>query len=315
MDRFSEMETFVRVIEAGGFTEAARRAGVSKSAVSKQISSLEQRLGARLLDRTTRRVNPTEIGLAYYDRATRVLAEADEADQLALSLQDAPRGELRVSAPQSFGVLRLGPMVADFLREHAEVTVHMALDDRFVELIAEGFDIAIRIGALEDSSLKARKIGEAQTMMVASPGYLETRGAPSAIEDLAEHTLLHYSYLASGRSWKLMAPNGSEKTVRVGGALTVNNGSALLTAAERDLGIAFLPDFIVEDSVAAGRVRQILPDATPDPIGIWAVTPPGRFVQPKVRAFVDFIAEALKQDRSARSSEAMKEDALKTAAE
>ena len=302
MDRFSEMEMFVRVIEAGGFTEAARRAGVSKSAVSKQISALEQRLGARLLNRTTRRVNPTEIGLAYYDRAARILADAEEADAIAATLQGAPRGELRVSAPQSFGTLKIAPAVADFIDEHDEIRVHMTLDDRFVELIAEGYDVAIRIGTLEDSSLKAQKIGEMRLRLIASPAYLQRRGEPASVDDLSHHDLLHYSYLASGRSWRLSAGSG-ERQIRAQGPLTVNNGSALLTAAERGLGVSLSPDFICEESLAEGRVREILPDAAPEPLGVWAVTPPGRFTQPKVRAFIDFLADRLKRERSLDAAE------------
>ncbi len=294
MDRFSEMEMFVRVVEAGGFTEAARRAGVSKSAVSKQISSLETRLGARLLNRTTRRVTPTEIGFAYYDRATRVLAEASEADAIAASLQGAPRGELRISAPHTFGVKKLGPTVARFLARHSEVRIHLSLEDRFVELVAEGYDLAIRIGNLEDSSLKARKIGEAQTRLIASPDYLNRRGRPETVEELLDHDLLHYSYLASGRSWKLMQ-GGTERQVRAGGPLTVNSGEALLCAAEEGLGVALTPEFIFDESLAAGRVEIVMPDVAPEPIGIYAVTPPGRYTQPKVRAFVDFLAADMKR--------------------
>lgn len=295
MDRFSEMEMFVRVVEAGGFTEAARRSGVSKSAVSKQISSLEERLGARLFNRTTRRVSPTEIGLAYYDRAARILADTEEADAIAATLQGAPRGELRVSAPLSFGVARLAPIVADFLNAHQEVAIHMDLSDRIVELISEGFDLAIRIGELEDSTLRARKLAEAKVRLIASPDYLRAHGEPKTIDDLAQHTLLHYSYQASGRSWRLRGPNGAEKTIRTGGRLTVNNGAALVCAAERGVGICLAPDFIADESLGAGRVVAIMPEATPDPIGVWAVTPPGRFTQPKVRVFIDFVAEALRQ--------------------
>lgn len=308
MDRFSEMEMFARVVEAGGFTEAARRCGVSKSAVSKQISSLEQRLGARLLNRTTRRVSPTEIGLAYYDRAVRILSDTEEADAIAATLQGAPRGELRISAPQSFGQLQLAPLVADFLSEHSEVTIHMDLDDRFVELISEGFDLAIRVGALEDSTLMARKLAEARVHLVASPEYLRRHGEPRSIEELSQHPLLHYSYLASGRSWRLTGPNGAEKTLRAGGSLTANSGVALLAGVERGLGVAMLPDFIVARSLSEGKVTAILPEARPDPVGVFAVTPPGRFTQPKVRAFVDFLAVALRE----RCSE---EKRLRTAAE
>ena len=296
MDRFSEMEMFVRVVEAGGFTEAARRASVSKSAVSKQISALEQRLGARLLNRTTRRVSPTEIGLAYYDRATRVLAEAAEADAVAATMQGAPRGELRVSAPHSFGLSRLSAMVAEFVKRHEEMKVHITLGDRFVELISEGYDLAIRIGHLEDSSLKARKIGETRLMLIASDAYLAERGDPQSIDDLTDHELLHYSYLASGRTWRLFTPTGQERQIRAGGRLTVNNGGALLAAAEQGLGVALSPDFVCTDALRAGTVREILPGAGGEPLGIWAVTPPGRYTQPKVRAFVDFLAAGLKED-------------------
>ncbi len=300
MDRFTEMEIFVRVVEVGGFTEAARRLGISKSSVSKQISSLENRLGARLLDRTTRRVSPTEIGLAYFDRATRVLAEAAEADAIAATLQGSPRGELRISAPHSFGLAALSRIVADFLVEHPEVQVQMSLDDRYVELISEGFDLAIRVGrSLDDSTLKARKISDSKVHLIASPSYLERHGEPGTLEDLERQaSMLHYSYLASGRLWNLKAPNGTERQVRAGGRMTVNSGHALLAAAEAGLGVAMLPDFIAGPSIAAGHVKVILPDVTPEPVGVWAVTPPGRFMQPKVRAFIDYVAQRLPQWRA-----------------
>ncbi|MCI4663505.1 MAG: LysR family transcriptional regulator [Neomegalonema sp.] len=300
MDRFSEMEAFVRVVEAGGFTEAARRAGVSKSAISKQVSSLEQRLGARLLDRTTRRVSPTEIGLAYYDRATRALAEAEEADAAAMAMQGDPRGELRLTAPQSFGRRILTPIVAEFLETHPQVRINMTLDDRFVELVSEGYDLAIRVGVLEDSVLKARRLGETKMILVASSEYLAKSGAPTRVEDLNDHALLHYSYLASGRSWRLAGSNGAERVVRAGGPLAVNNGEALLVAAEKGLGIAYLPEFIIEDSLSAGRVQALLPESRQPALGVWAVTPPGPFTQPKVRAFIDFAAKRLKASSAGR---------------
>ncbi|MCI4661703.1 MAG: LysR family transcriptional regulator [Neomegalonema sp.] len=295
MDRFSEMEMFVRVVEAGGFTEAARRLNVSKSAVSKQIAALEQRLGARLLDRTTRRVSPTEIGLAYFDKASHVLAEVEEADAMAASLQDEPRGELRVSGPHSFGISRLSKMVANYALRHPQVQISLSLDDRFVELIAEGFDIAIRIGQMQDSTLKARKLGETQLLLVASPAYLQARGHPDRVEALSTHELLHYSNLASGQNWRLRAENGEEKLVRAGGRLSVNNGNALLAAVEQGVGIALLPDFIYGASLSQGRVEAVLPQATREPLGIWAVTPPGRFTPPKVRSFIDFLSNEMRR--------------------
>ncbi len=172
MDRLTEMEAFATVVDQGGFTDAAKKMGISKSAVSKHVSSLEARLGARLLNRTTRRVSPTEIGLAYYDRARRVLNDAGEADALVTSMQSAPSGLLRISVATDFGVNHLSPVLGEFLQEFSGITVNMVLNNRYVELISEGFDMAIRIGELEDSTLRARKLSETTKRMIGEPGLL-----------------------------------------------------------------------------------------------------------------------------------------------
>jgi DNA-binding transcriptional LysR family regulator len=297
MDRLTEIEAFVRVVDLGGFTDAARKMGVSKSAVSKHVAALEDRLGARLLNRTTRRVNPTEIGLAYYDRAIRVLSEATEADEMVTAMQETPRGELRISAPTSFGIRSLAPAVADFLRKYEDISVHMVFDDRFVELVAEGYDLAIRIGDLPDSSLRARKLADTQVKLVASPAYLEAHGEPVTLAELSEHNLLHYSNLSSGNFWRLVSPSGLERQVRAVGRLTVNNGDALLSASEMGLGIAFLPDFIIDASLAEGRLVEIMDHARRPPLGIFAVYPQGRYTQPKLRAFIDFLADMMMRQR------------------
>lgn len=294
MDRLTEMEAFVRVVDLGGFTDAARKMGVSKSAVSKHVSALESRLGARLLNRTTRRVNPTEIGLAYYDRAARVLCEAMEADAMAASMQGTPQGELRISAPLSFGIRHLGPAVSAFLKAYPDVSARVSLDDRFVELVAEGYDLAVRIGALPDSTLIARKLAETALMLVASPAYLARAGTPQSIDDLADHQLLHYSNLSSGHTWRLRGPGGDERQVRAVGRLTVNNGDALLRAACEGLGVVLSPAFISAEAVRDGRLVEVLPAFRPAPVGIWAVYPSGRYPQPKLRVFVDFLAERFK---------------------
>tara|TARA_B100002003_G_scaffold230011_1_gene239834 strand:- start:45 stop:965 length:921 start_codon:yes stop_codon:yes gene_type:complete len=304
MDRLSEMEAFVRVVDLGGFTDAARKMGLSKSAVSKHVASLEDRLGARLLNRTTRRVSPTEIGLAFYDRAIRVLAEAEEADTMVSTMQDNPRGELRISAPFSFGIRALAPAISDFLKKYPDISVHMVLDDRFVELVAEGFDLAIRIGDLPDSSMRARKLADAEVMVVASPAYVAAHGAPASVQDLASHNLLHYSNLSSGNVWRLAGPGGQERQVRAVGRLTINNGDALRQAAIDGLGIAMLPDFIVGDGLASGELVELVPEARRPPLGVYAVYPQGRFPQPKLRAFIDHMVEALKESCSAGESRA-----------
>lgn len=291
MDRLAEMQAFVQVIEAGGFTEAANRMGLSKSAVSKHVAALEARLAVRLLTRTTRRVSPTELGTAYYDRARRVLLDADEADSMVTAMQATPRGLLRISAPVTFGTRQLPGPVSEFLSRYPEVDVEMTLDDRFVELVSEGFDLAIRIGTLADSSLKARKLAETRTLLAAAPSYLAEHGAPRSLDDLSSHRLLQYSNLATGNTWRLRSATGEERHVRVAGRLVVNNGEALMRAAEAGLGIALLPDFMLGDALVTGRLAEVLPARPHIPLGVHAVYPQGRFPQPKLRAFVDFLAE------------------------
>ncbi|MEJ2003174.1 MAG: LysR family transcriptional regulator, partial [Maritimibacter sp.] len=244
MDRLTEMEAFATVVDQGGFTDAAKKMGISKSAVSKHVSALEARLGARLLNRTTRRVSPTEIGLAYYDRARRVLNDAGEADALVTSMQSAPSGLLRISVVTDFGVNHLSPVLGEFLNDFPDVSVNMVLNNRYVELISEGFDMAIRVGELEDSSLRARKIAETTRRMVASPNYFQKYGRPMRIDDLNEHKLLHYSSQASGNVWKIPAASGELRQVRTAGWLSVNDGQSLLNAAIAGLGIAYLPSFL-----------------------------------------------------------------------
>jgi DNA-binding transcriptional LysR family regulator len=292
MDRLTEMEAFATVVDQGGFTDAARKMGISKSAVSKHISALEARLGARLLNRTTRRVSPTEIGLAYYERARRVLTDAGEADALVTSMQAAPSGVLRVSVATDFGVNHLSPVIGDFLQEFPDITVNMVLNNRYVELISEGFDMAVRIGELEDSSLRARKLTETCKRMIAAPSYFAQYGRPRSIDDLNDHKLLHYTNQASGAVWRITAPSGEKRQVRTAGWLTVNDGQSLLNACVAGLGIAYLPAFLYHDAMARGLVEDAIPDLPVEVQGIYAVYPPGRFTQPKVRAFIDFLVAA-----------------------
>ena len=294
MDRLSEMEAFARVVELGGFTDAARKVGLSKSAVSKHVAALETRLGARLLNRTTRRVSPTEIGLAYYDKAIGVLTAAADADAMATTMQGAPTGELKISAPLTFGLRFVSPALASFLKEYPDVSARLEFDDRRVELVSEGFDVAIRIGDLPDSSLKARKLTETNMNMVASPAYLEKNGAPATLDDLGEHELLHYSHLSSGNHWRLRTRTGEERLIRSGGRLTINNGEALVQAALDGVGICLSPNFICYESLASGSLVEVLPQHRPNPLGVYAIYPAGRFPQPKLRVFIDHLAASLK---------------------
>ncbi len=289
MDRLTEMEAFAHVVDQGGFTDAARKMGISKSAVSKHISSLEARLGARLLNRTTRRVSPTEIGLAYYDRARRVLNDAGEADALVSSMQSAPTGLLRVSVATDFGSLHLSPVLGSFLSQYPDMSVNLELDNRYIELFSEGYDAAIRVGEMEDSTLRARKIADSTLRMVASPKYLEVHGRPRRIDDLSAHKLLHYSNQSNNAVWKMTSLSGEKRHVRTTGSFTVNDGQSLLNAAINGLGIAYLPSFLYHAAMDTGLVEDVMPELPKERQGIYVVYPPGKFTQPKVRAFIDFL--------------------------
>lgn len=289
MDRLTEMEAFAHVVDQGGFTDAARKMGISKSAVSKHISSLEARLGARLLNRTTRRVSPTEIGLAYYDRARRVLNDAGEADALVSSMQSAPTGLLRVSVATDFGSLHLSPVLGNFLSQYPDMSVNLELDNRYIELISEGYDAAIRVGEMEDSTLRARKIADSTLRMVASPKYLEVHGRPRRIDDLSAHKLLHYSNQSNNAVWKMTSLSGEKRHVRTTGSFTVNDGQSLLNAAINGLGIAYLSSFLYHTAMDTGLVEDVMPELPKESQGIYVVYPPGKFTQPKVRAFIDFL--------------------------
>lgn len=295
MDRLTEMEAFASVVDLGGFTDAARKMGLSKSAISKHVSSLEARLGARLLNRTTRRVSPTEIGLAYYDKARQVLDDAGEADAMVTSMQSTPRGSLRLSATSDFGVNHISKALGAFLNRYPEINVNMVLSNRNVDLLSEGFDLAIRIGEMQDSSLRARKLAETNMRVIGSPKYFYEHGVPQKIDDLAQHKLLHFSNQSSGNAWKITSASGEKRLIRAGGSLTVNDGQSLLQAAEAGLGIAYLPSFLYHEAVEDGRLKAVLPELPVEKLGIHVVYPPGLYTQPKLRAFIDFLVEHFKQ--------------------
>ena len=295
MSRLTEMEAFATVVEEGGFTDAARKMGISKSAVSKHISALESRLGARLLSRTTRRVNPTEIGLAYYDRASRILNDAGEADALVAALHAQPSGLLQVSSASDFGIHVLSPLLSVFLDEYPDINVNLELSDQTMDLIAEGFDLAIRVGELRDSSLRARKLQEFPLRLVASPEYLLHHGEPEKPADLERHKLLSGSTRPGTNIWRLTDETGAVRQVLAAGGLSVNDGQSLLNAAVAGLGIAYLPEFLFREAVDLDLLRDAMPLLPEQVQPVYAVYPPGRFTQPKVRAFIDFLVQHLGQ--------------------
>jgi DNA-binding transcriptional LysR family regulator len=293
MDRLAMMEAFVRVAETHSFSEAARRMRTSKSLVSRQVAALETELGARLLNRTTRALTLTEVGHGYFQRASQILAEVADANLSVSQLQAAPRGRLRVDAPISFGVLHLIPAISGFLCRCPDVDIELSLNDRYIDLIDEGVDLAIRIGRLADSSLVARKLATARRILCASPAYLAAFGTPATPSDLKGHRCLGYTNIASTREWLFHDRDGRPWPVDVEGRLRVNNGDALRAAALRGIGIVSLPSFIVGGDLQTGTLVSLLADYIPQDFAIHAVYPHSRHLSPKVRAFVDFLVEQI----------------------
>lgn len=284
------MAVFAEVAGARSFSAAARALGLSKSAVSKRIARLEDRLGLRLLNRTTRRLSLTEAGAVFYERCTQILAAARAAEQAVLDLDGAPRGLLRVSAPMSFGIRHLGRAVAAFMARHPAVQVALDLDDRRVDLVGEGYDLALRIAEMPPSSLVGRRIAVNRRIVCAAPAYLARHGTPRQPEELRRHNCLMYSYLASGADWQFRGPAGP-MTVRVRGSLTANNGDVLREAAVAGLGIILSPTFLIGPELRQGLLVPVLRDHWNADTGIYAIYPPTRHLSPKVRAFIDFLAE------------------------
>lgn len=290
MDLLAGMAVFARVVDSGGISAAARDLRLSKSAVSKQLAALEDRLGARLLHRTTRRMSLTEAGAGFLEHCRRVVAEAEAAESAVGALQAVPRGVLRVNAPMTFGTMHLSAAIPDFMAQHPQVAVDLSLNDRMVDLVEEGFDVAVRIARLADSSLVARKLAPARRVMVAAPSYLDRQGRPETLADLAGHDVLSYSYVSAVEEWRFIGPAG-EEGVRVEGKLRANNGEILLAACLAGAGIAALPTFISGPSLRAGSLVRVLPQYESAAFGIHAVWPASRHLSAKVRAFVDFLAQ------------------------
>jgi DNA-binding transcriptional LysR family regulator len=290
MDKLDAMNAFAKVVAAGSYAEAARRLGLTRSAVSKAVMELEQLLGARLLDRTTRRVTPTEAGSAYYERCVSILADVEETELQISRLHDEPRGILKINAPMSFGILHLGDAVAEFMRSYPELRIELVLNDRFIDPLEEGVDVTVRIGTLSDSSLIARRLAPARLALVASPDYLGRAGAPAEPGDLAQHKCLAYGHMASAHRWLLR--HGSQPiTVAFQAALCSNNGEVLRAAAIAGNGIALLPTFLVGADIAAGRLVPVLADYPPLELGIFALYAPNRYLAAKTRVFIDFLAK------------------------
>ena len=291
MDRLAAMRAFVSTVEHRSFAEAARALRLSRSAVSKHVGDLERDLGVQLLSRTTRRVTPTELGQLYFERVSAILADLDDADRIAQARQAAPSGLLRINAPMSFGTIMLGPVLADFMRAHPELRLHVVLSDEQVEVVQDGLDVTLRIADLPSSSMVARRIAPVERVICASPAYLQTQGAPRKPGDLRDHRALAYGYLATGNQWKLSGADG-DHWIDPHWVLCANNAELLRDAAIAGQGLALLPTFIAGDALADGRLVRVLKDWRPPPLTLYAVYPPTRHLAAKTRVFIDFLVRA-----------------------
>lgn len=284
------MQAFVRVVETGSFVRAAERLGWSTSSLSRLIAELEEHLGARLLNRTTRRLSLTESGQAFYERSVQLLNDLEEAEAIAGQAVAVPQGTIRLTCSYNVATYRLAPAIATFVARYPQVRFDVTVADRIIDLVEEGFDLAIRIGRVGSDQLVARKLGESILLCCAAPGYVERRGAPATPDDLAGHDTLTYAYAPSARTWPFVGPDGDVQEVRVGGSLHANSGDMLVAAAVAGLGVVFEPDFMVLPELQAGRLVRLLPGYSGRRAEIWAVYPSRRHLSVKVRLFVDHIA-------------------------
>jgi DNA-binding transcriptional LysR family regulator len=291
MDKFHEMKVFAAVVEAGSFTGATRTLDMSKAAVSRYVADLEERLGVRLLHRTTRKLSPTTEGEIFYARCRELLDNLDEAEAEITSRSGEASGLLKVNVPVTFGLMHLAPLWPIFLARHPKLDLDITLSDRVVDLVEDGFDLAVRIGQLPASSLISRKLASTRMVLCASPGYLARRGEPLRPDELLQHDVISYSLFSSGENWRFTGPDG-EVSVKVVPRVRTNSGDTCRTAALQDYGIVLQPTFIVGADLAQGTLREIMPAYRSIELGVYAVYPSRKFVSPKVRLLIDFLVEA-----------------------
>jgi len=293
LDKADGMDVLARVVEAGSFSAAARTLGTTPSAVSKRVAQLEDRLGVRLLNRTTRRLSLTDVGRGYYQRAQRILADIEEAEQFVMQQSAVPRGTVRLTASVAFGHRQIVPLLPELLLRHPELRVELSLTDRLVDVVGEGFDVAIRFGPLEDSTLIGRRLAADRRIVAAAPAYLARQGTPRHPRDLAQHNCLGFAARGQLNEWAFRTPEGP-LTVKIAGSLSADSAEALRAAAVAGLGIVRLATFAIGRDVAKGRLQALLRDfEAGGDRAIHAVYPESRHLSPKVRALVDFLAEKL----------------------
>jgi DNA-binding transcriptional LysR family regulator len=289
MDKFLEMKTFVAVVDGGSFVKASDSQGMSKPAVTRYINDLESRLGVRLLQRTTRRLSLTDEGQLFYARCKSVLMSLDEAETEIVSRSSEASGLVRISAPLTFGILHLAPLWGEFRRLHTKVALDITLSDRMVDLVEDGFDLAIRVAALPDSGLISRRIASTRLVLCASPLYLAEHGVPLHPSDLSNHDVIAYTQLSSGDEWHFDGPQG-KVSVRTHPWITTNNGDTCRSAALNNQGIVLQPSFLVGEDLKSGALVELMPQYRSVEIGIFTVYPSRRHVPPKLSKLVEFLA-------------------------
>ncbi len=286
----NDLLIFTQVVESGSFTAAAEVLGSPKSTVSRRVSSLEAQLGTRLLQRTTRKLNLTDAGRTLHARSAHIMSDLRDAESAVTKMRAEPVGRLRITAPVEFPAI--ARLATDFLSLHPKVQIDLDLTNRYVDLVEEGFDVAVRAGVLSDSTMVATKLREARRVLVASPAYLDSNGTPQSVEELANHDCVIFGPWSPKAGWTLYGPNGLMK-VPIKGRLSVNHLDAARHAAAAGFGIAILPVDWIAGDIAAGRLKTILPEAGGPPRPLWAITPSRKHVSPAVRAFVDFLKTQL----------------------
>jgi DNA-binding transcriptional LysR family regulator len=291
MDKFEEYQAFIAVVDAGSFTAAADRLGSAKSAISRRVSALEERLGVQLLHRTTRVLNLTETGRSFYDHGTRILADVQEAEAAAQQEHGELRGTLRIALPLSFGVRHMCGPIATFSKQHPRVRFDLDLNDRRVDLIEDNFDVALRIGRLTDSSLIARRLFDVRAVVCGSPHYLNVYGEPKTPADLVNHQCLVYSNLIDPDKWEYEGRDGNRNTVKVNSVMSASSGDFLSNAAAHGMGLVFQPTFIASAAIRSGNLTPVLTDYTWPISPAYAVYPPTRHLSYRVRAFIDFLVD------------------------
>ncbi len=293
MDRITGVQLFARIVETGSFSKASADLGITQPTATKHVAAIEAKLGARLLNRNTRGVSATEIGALYYEKCKAIQRELDEADSLAALLQAKVGGQLRISTSVAFGRRVLVPLALRFMREQPDIHIDLSFDDRYVNLVEQGIDLALRMGRLADSALGARYLGTNPWLTAAAPAYLAARGTPRVPADLAGHDCLVYSSVQGDDRWQFTGPSGEEASVPVTGSLRSNNLSAVLAACRAGMGLAVLPWYVARESVADGTIVPVLADQTLPSQELHAVFPSPKLLSGKVRSFIEFLKHQL----------------------